>query len=130
MAFRHDFTSNLHYYDNECKCEHCIKDRLNLHAAVAQGAKLLDATEPSWWKKVDVETLSLEGGPDHMVVQILGSPEERDAYAAVRLLLDLRGYDVPAHGLISHHSYYDPSALKWAWTNIILRRHIEEVESW
>lgn len=122
----HDW-SYLYYENEECKCEHCVQERLDLHAKVSRGAELFDSVVPDWWQKVDVGTLDMSCPckPGHVAVQVLGSPEVTKSYDAFKILFGMSIDEAPMYGLwpqrhISH-------ALNKAWMGLTLRRHIESV---
>lgn len=134
---KHDFMGGL-YYESKCRCDSCLRNRLDLHAKVARGAELLDSVVPDWYLKVNLEILDLDTCPfaaqrargvKHLLIQVLGSPEVTQNYQALDILfkdLGLMYEDAHKYGFIP--KYHGHPALNMAWMEVIVRRHVESVE--
>ena len=125
---------NDHKYSGSevCRCTWCRERILVRHTRVARGASLLDAVAPGWWRKIQVEHLDMSNDQgSHLILQVLGTPEEHNQYAAMRLLLGWNCFEnrkMAEHGFVALSVYESHQELTMAWIEVVLRRYVERVE--
>jgi hypothetical protein len=124
------------YYENKCKCDSCVRDRLDLHAKVSRGAELLDEAVPDWYLNVNVEKLDMDTAPfasqrargvKHLLVQVLGSPEVTQAYQAMEILFGMDFHTTGKDCGFCPDGRHGHPALNKVWVDTIVRRHVELV---